>query len=283
MNQFITPEFYAETLPIVEEMMSRDDAEKFFKMMDDLEVTVWPRPSEINFYHPDMVRRFALIFATTLKLKTTRQRFWQPKKRFRSYDPQTLYTIALTLTHRDSESIFENLSLECQKFYIELGVDRGSHYIYLRLLRQMGFPPTHRIFRFEKSKFGIHEDPEDAHTQIRNFIAGLVSQSSGKDTSALDFSYPTDDFVAVIRKESPLWESFYATATEIFFLFRVVYGEDTVLDFIRTVGVDEDRLTHDNILEIIDNWSDVKHYPVEWMLTMIPESPEIRDYMDLFP
>lgn len=264
LGRVITTNDYVAIRAMVEEMLPQDEVEKFYKYMSRIGNSMFPMFGSGALFNEDIVRKNAIIFSSTLKMEN-----------HSSIKPLELRGFPYLISRRDAETIYQELTTDCQRFFIDLKevYEDDVAYVYLKLLRRIGRPPVVRLLDVQDSGFYQYMTKERTHQAVKDFINALKNSAINSNDDGFDYSFPSDEFIETVRQEARLWESLQESKAELLFLMRTVYGESTVLDFVRTVGLDQTGITHcDQILDIIDDWSNLKHYPIDWILTMLPNN-----------
>lgn len=274
MARIITPEDYAELRTQIEEKLPENEVAGFYKLMEVLGNGMFPRYGSTGIYPPEHVKKIALIYSSTLQM-------WNGF----TIKPQQISDFTFLLDDGTLD-IYLSLTPECQKFCLDLiEIYRPFiMYVYLRIFQKLRHAPPVRLIRVRRELMFEFLPDDEKLTVSENFIKALESTDESKALHEADYSLPSKAFLAKVCDQGSNFESLDDSKAELMFLLRIVYGESALMEFITASESSGDRLSWRQVMGVLDDWENLKNYPIQWSVNVIPSTSgsEIRDYFEAF-
>lgn len=224
-----------------------------------------PHKAEPSILKSALLARSVTIFSTMLK--------WSD---YQDVSSSQFYIAAKSLNSNvDNEDIYLDLTPAAQKFFIQLpkyatqGQDAG--YIYLNLLSRVESLPDYSLM---KSRY--RPPGEETYENLLSFAevvdAALeeVARNSQKEDIAArqDLTAPSPTLLTLMQvKTPPAFNRLDRNVSDVLFMCKMIYGEQTVIDFYEKFAEYTRRpLTAPEIFSILDDWQNLQSYPTDWIM-----------------
>lgn len=256
-----------ERKELIDSMIPKEHQSYFYRLIRKGGFNALPTRGKVAI-HPKTFERCVCIFTTIID--------WEE---YRDISPRQFMLSALMLGYAGEHGkVYQQLSRSAQRFFVNMAQESGhgawDSNIYLEILVRLDSVPNAPLMsprKKEPSRVTI--TPELALRRAIQVALEEVAKDAENNNSvcSLDLNYPTENFLKLMKaKTPPAFNNIDRCATEILFLWKLYYGEQTVTEFYERFKDYSYPLRCDQMFAILDDWNELAQYPSEWIVSLYP-------------
>lgn len=165
-------------------------------------------------------------------------------------------------------SVYDSLSQGAQKFVLSplRSANIWNPEVYLRTLADIGSHPD-RVLKYDSFVTPRVEQRYTLKRRVDRVLEEIRDNAvSSEIIDRLDLTPSSVEFIEAIRARSAarlLMTS--AHSAEMLTLWKVLFGEATVMEMLETFGSDRCELDQGDLMSLMEDWDNWKSYPSDWI------------------
>lgn len=257
MGNVITSRDYEVIRAMVTETVPQEHLEGFYKTMNKAGNSLHPQRGSTALFDYHTVKNCAIIYNST-------QDWADPAV----ITVNKLIEFSFFLKFRNAAEIYQSLPEVSQKFLLKTDnlEDEEIVYIYLHALNKLHAGPK-RNLKDAKTRWdedSIRFAPLDLFIA---FLEEIESTSTFDDAwERFDLTKPDDEVLQWLVSYHPTLLDLGNNSSELILMWRAVYGNTHLVEFLERVCLPDFHLNPIQIVDILDDWEQVRDYPIDWIL-----------------
>lgn len=174
------------------------------------------------------------------------------------------------LAYSELTDRYEKLDLHSRFYFIEAAGYPSTEVmeLFIHILENINLVSIYRLDELQ------YLPPHQALEGLRIVLSCVSHETEATE----DLSSLSDNFVELVKNPPTFVRSNFAQSDATLMLFwKIIYGEQTVIEFIERFADATFRMTAREIIAILDNWQSLKTYPAEWIYEVHRTGIEVRE------
>lgn len=170
-----------------------------------------------------------------------------------------------------------SLTPVAQRFFVKLPKsstqNRNSVFIYLTMLERLddavpNYSITHSRFRTPGS---FNPESVLSFSELLMAVVEEVEKNSSISTvgELYDLKLPSPQLATLMKDRTPpAFNDLDFILMDVLFMWKMIYGENTVLEFYEKFREYPRPLSGQQMFTILDDWENLQHYPTAWIMSV---------------
>lgn len=193
---------------------------------------------------------------------------------YRDASPEQFIAAARVLNYdKRNEGLYLAMTPAAQKFFVRLPKSmlpsRDSGFIYLNTLERLGSAPDLSLTHMRSGDPVSHPPRVMTFTEVLEKALAEVERNF-EDANVAEqrhLSIPNQEVVSLMQYRTPLaFNSLDFNMYDALFMWKIIYNDQTVIDFYKTFYDYPYPLTGSQMFTILDDWENFKLYPRDWIM-----------------
>lgn len=247
---------------MVKEIVPEEHYDEFLKLISGKHPT---DPEQMWSHRVGFLYNSAVIFAESRK--------WRSVPELKYSDIARMVNL---VNYRDSITLFQNApeNIQTHVYMMQSRLSLNAINVYLRSVNRLGLRNLSYVGndallrRADYPSYGHIKATTDRTAKTVTNISKIIYYDTMNNPirETFDLSKPKAVFRQQLMTRNLMLPAFGDLVVPIFVMWKAIYGQNVILDFMQKFSTNTNILTPDSLMDILDDWESLSVYPVEWIV-----------------